>query len=539
MSSTKFIIISVLMSICINAVSQNNNLKRVEIEAKVKSDNYEVVPAGKLGVLVFAESDEKVKGDKLKSQLWTITLYDTEFQEKWSRDIAIANKLNLSEYKSDSENLYMSFNQVGSKKGKLQVLKIGIEEGNVKTVTTDMPNAVLPALTIVNGNVFVGGGTVPTKGQVTNRILISYCACFVPVLFGYLKFPTDPLLYYVDFSKGTIVGIHPKKKGYLSVTDLNTLDDGTTEALLKIKEDKKKKITGLTSLVYDSQGKYVREYKVKSKADNTLVSGFVSSKNGSKFIIGTYKKELDKDKRKKTTILGSGGANGVYFSKFSDAGKQEMIKFYDFTQFNGFEDFVSGKVIKKIEKKKKNFLIGYNLLVHAPVFKEDEIIVVSEAYYAEYHTETRTVMVNGKMTTQHVQVFDGYRTTHALVSSFNIEGELLWSSTFKINTLSFTLKKRIRVLPGENITTLAFNYGGVIYSKAIKGEEVVDISSTDIKTNLASDIVKDNYKSDMEYWYDNFYVAYGYQKIKKGKDNKDKEVKRKRNIFYFNKIMVE
>ena len=310
------------------------------------------------------------------------------------------------------------------------------------------------------------------------------------------------------------------------------------------KSQKRKQLSqGLTAKIYDSNGKFLEQYTVKSKSSNSLQSGNVSSNNGDKFIVGTYKKELNKDNKSKYKILGwKDGSNGVYFTRFDSRGKQKGIEFYDFTAFTGFKDFVSNRTEKKIRKKRnrgKKSLIGYNLVVHDPVFRGDEVIIVSEAYYKEYRTETRCCDQNGNTYT--VQVFVGYRTTHGLVASFNLDGDLLWSSTFAVNTLSYTLKERINVIPSGDQTQLAFSWGGSIYKKTIEGDQVIDVSEKEIETNFGGDKVKTSYESDMDYWYDDYYIAYGYQKIKtdKKKRKATRSSKKKRTVFYFNKIQVD
>ena len=262
----------------------------------------------------------------------------------------------------------------------------------------------------------------------------------------------------------------------------------------------------------------------------------MSENEGHKFIIGTYKYELDKEAKKKMKVIGNGANNGMYFTYFDEKGKQKGIKFYDFINFDGFTDFITDAGERKIDrnkKKDKDVSIAYDLLVHEPVYNKDEMIVVSEAYYAEYHTEYSTDAKGNRVSRQ---VFDGYRTTHALVACFTIEGDLKWSTTFGINILSFTKKKRIRVLNQNTKTVLAYSYGGNIHSKVIDEDEVLDISTTKIDTGNDEDKVKKNSDSSLEYWYDNFYIAYGYQKIKDKSKDADKS---KRKVFYFNKIQVD
>ena len=66
--------------------------------------------------------------------------------------------------------------------------------------------------------------------------------------------------------------------------------------------------------------------------------------------------------------------------------------------------------------------------------------------------------------------------------------------------------------------------------KVINKNEVVDYKeSVEID---AGKKVKANYNSDLEYWYDNYFISYGYQKVKEIDSNK-------KNVFYFNKIAFQ
>ncbi|MCF8299135.1 MAG: hypothetical protein K9J13_16420, partial [Saprospiraceae bacterium] len=135
------------------------------------------------------------------------------------------------------------------------------------------------------------------------------------------------------------------------------------------------------------------------------------------------------------------------------------------------------------------------------------------------------------------QVFDGYRYTHAIVAAFDKDGERLWDNTFEImNVLSFNLKERVKVLRNseDDEIVLVYSYGGQLNSKVIEGSKVVERKqTTKLETKNEKDKVLSNYDSDMEYWYDNYFITWGYQRIKeKGKGLLNK----KRQVFYFTKI---
>ena len=74
---------------------------------------------------------------------------------------------------------------------------------------------------------------------------------------------------------------------------------------------------------------------------------------------------------------------------------------------------------KRKEKKGKEMNINYLIASHDIIKKGDKYIMLGEAYYPTYRTETRTD-ANGNVTYR--TVFDGYQYTHAVVAGFDKDG---------------------------------------------------------------------------------------------------------------------
>ena len=82
--------------------------------------------------------------------------------------------------------------------------------------------------------------------------------------------------------------------------------------------------------------------------------------------------------------------------------------------------------------------------------------------------------------------------------------------------------------------TLFYNLEGNINKLTIRNNKVDNSEETlTLATEYQNDQVKRADIGSAEYWYDNYFIAWGYQKIK-NLDNL--EVKKKRNIFYINKM---
>ena len=187
--------------------------------------------------------------------------------------------------------------------------------------------------------------------------------------------------------------------------------------------------------------------------------------------------------------------------------------------------------------KGKEISFDYKLLVHDIIKRDSSYIMIAEAYYPEYHTVTYTSVDSyGRPETVSYTVFDGYRYTDALIACFDKQGELLCDNSFEIwNILTFNLHERVKVLIDGDDIMLAYSNEGEIASKIIRGNEVIEGKQyTKIESKYSSDKLISDYNSDMEYWYGNYFISYGYQKIK----NKQQD-KSKRTVFYFNKIAFE
>ena len=81
--------------------------------------------------------------------------------------------------------------------------------------------------------------------------------------------------------------------------------------------------------------------------------------------------------------------------------------------------------------------------------------------------------------------------------------------------LTFNLVNRVVVhFMGDEIL-MAYNREGKIGAKMINGAEVVEgVEHYPLESSYANDKIITDTKSNMEYWYDNYFIAYGFQTIR-------------------------
>ncbi|MDP4595764.1 MAG: hypothetical protein NWS92_02215 [Crocinitomicaceae bacterium] len=285
----------------------------------------------------------------------------------------------------------------------------------------------------------------------------------------------------------------------------------------------------------DLEGQLSALQKINEGTDKvikTITVGGVS--NDEIAIAGTYSNVVN------------GASNGIYFAT-SVNGIVDNISTYNFLEIPNYTSYLPQKTQQRVEKKKeraakrgKELEANQRIMMHDLIPVDNDFLIIAEAYYPTYRTETRTTYVNGKATTTTVQVFDGYQYTHALVAKFNSKGEMLWSQVFKMYLWykPMRAKQFIRIAGREqNSIKLVYADGRNIYSKSFSfdGEVLSEKTSNPINTTNENDKIRASY-SDVIYWYDKYFLSYGSQSIK---NKTDDDVKRKRNVLFMNKISFE
>ena len=516
-------------------------VQRVEIEPKHKSDEYNVAPVGDNGLILFNENrDNTSKGQRE----WIFTNYSKDFKEGWTKSVMMGKKMEFDKmfYDDKEEELYILMidplyakGEMGrTVKGDFAVVNVKVKTGEVKVVPGRVPfNTSINDFKVMNERAYFGGGEMPTPMQQYKRMCIIYCTGCIALFVG-LPYHLNATLVEVDMKSGTTSIAPMPYKGMSKVTSISTNEDlKTTSALITNMPKKKQSFMYIKE--YDYSGNLSNTLQVQAQSDNNLLDGSITSfKEGDKLVMGTYAPY-----GKKVSIT-TPAAVGVYISHLNKDNSQSYIKYYSFTKFKNFFSYlgtqlqqkVNAKVSKKAAKGKETN-IYYNILVHDIIKRGDNYLFIGEAYYKQYHYEYVYTGNGG----YYRRVFDGYRYTHAVVAGFDQDGNLLWDNAFPIwDILSMDLKERVKVLPRGEKVILIYSTGGALELKAVEGNTVSPYSVIPIETNYADDKVKANYGGDGQYWYDDYFITWGYQKIKNSDNNEKDNVKNKRFVFYFNKV---
>jgi len=496
----RFPIAFILICLFLQGLAQIEQPLRVEIDLENNNDDYSVIPVGEYGVVMYALSGDRVpQRTKVK---WLFTGYDTEFKEYWKSGYIIDASYSIREHFYTDGFLYFLYGKYGREE--MVVTELNVRTGEIRSRAGKLPKKFsLSSLDVYKNSVYINGKT--KKG---------------------------PVLIHMDINTGQVGEIPLKFDGnavYESM-DIDTLYE-EVNMVYSVTDNRKRFIN-----IKTFQGKQLLDdLIINPEGNDNLLTGKINTINeNEKIIIGTY------------SIGNARGAGGLYFARLLN-NSSYVIKYYNFTDFKNFFTFLSDRAVDKIYRKKekeeakgREFSTEHQFLVHDLIVKDGQYLMVAEAYYATYRSEAHpyTTIINGVpiMQTNYVTVFDGWAYSHAIVVGFDFEGNMLWDNSIEMGDFkSYKLAKRVSVNVHYDEVKLAYGTYDNIVTKTIRYNQVIDAKDhISIKTGFQEDVVKSSALSSVHYWYDKYFIVYGYQKIR----NSGEDIKRKRSVFYFNKIAI-
>lgn len=498
----------ILFPVVFNAQELKTTEKRVEIDLKDGRNNEEVFTMGKHGVVV--KSFSKEGGVKTNISLHH-DVYDTDLQLYETDPIEYDPYLPImSTYETEDHIYHLAFRR---------------KKRPISIYTFDVKNKTSKRLEIEYS------GSEKFRGIEYFQVLGQQAAAI-----GFSKTGVHFLSFDLENQtvKSTPIFIEDFKPGRIIATNMQYLEDAK-KYYVSLRVYKTSKITFAYLLDVDSDGQLNTPIKIDESGGRFIKSITVSAVGESEVVIaGTYG----------NTSFGPN--NGIYFGASSD-GEITDITSYNFLDIPNYLDYLPERTQQRIENKKarkasrgKELEANQLLVLHNIIPVDNDFLLITEAYYPTYRTETRTTTVNGKTTTTTVQVFDGYQYTHAMIAKFNKEGEMLWSQVFKMYLWykPFVARTFIRIAAQEqNSIQLVYADGKNIYSKSFSfdGEILNEKTSNPINTENENDKIKVSY-SNISFWYDKYFLSYGVQDIK---NRGDDDVKRRRKVFFMNKVSFE
>jgi hypothetical protein len=508
----KNILLISLLLVCLAGKSQTG-VVRLEFEAAINSDIYELIPLGNQGFLVFFETKD-LAGENSKN--WFFTFYNTSFTEVWKANIPIVADASYQDYIRKDSILYLFF---------LNTDKVKPGTENFQLLTLDLAKGI----------------SYETKGNLpAESTFVRFCIAGTRIFLGLNLKNDQAAIYSIDLKSG------PINEFRLTYPDQNFIEDiiydPFHDQILSIVSNylsrRQNKIYMLVlsvdaGFIYDMEispvttGKYLNTARIYA-ADST-----------HQLLIGTYGNIASK-MPSANEYFGI-ESTGVFATRISER-KQEFMNYYNFMEFRNLRAGVSARDFYRLQKKKERespeYSMNYELLTHEPELHDSTLVIMLEAFYPEFRTVSDiSYDYWGRPVTHTYNVFEGYRFFNSILTGFNLNGELVWDNSLEVN-ISPTNRldqKTAYFFDGEP-AILFYNDGSKIsYRICLENAELEPFTKLDLETSEFGDMITTVGQNRLVHWYDYYFLAYGYHTIR----NNMLTDKNERTVFYINKISLE
>lgn len=464
-----------------------------------RNDYYEVMPSQEDGIFLYrrlyATSDDKIEIIKL----------DTTFNVNWKGYLSVDKRMLLMAKRAVRGQFFLLLRQPDAKRNNMQLFAVSQDNGAY--INYQIRN-------------FIPFG--PTEFQITEKAAL---------IGGYYN--QVPVVLYFSFvtQRSKILPGLLNESGEL--TQVKVFEDGTFDVLISARNYKKQQTVWIKS--YDAEGDLQSNYALDPEENKHLIfARAMKTDENVQLIAGVY-----------------GGRNseysrGLFLASVDPSGLQQL-RYYNYGDLENFFRYMKAKrekrVKDRIERRKimgKRIRFSYRFLVHEIVPYKNQYVLLGEAFYPRYKSVDPSYgfFTGGSQysSIRNGRIFDGYSYTHAVVMGFDEKGKLLWDNSFEINDVrTFTLEQFVKLEVQEDRIALLYLFENELRSKIIQDDEVLEGKTFEpIKTIRVDEIVKkeETELSKLDYWYQNFFYAYGIQEIANPGTGK-------RRVFFINKISCQ
>jgi len=545
----KLLVLFIIISAALALWAQSGNPLRLEIPAPAGSDPFNYVTAGKNGVCIFYPTVNETGKDSIN---WSFMMTDSQLKEKWNKLVPLHKDVTYLKSLSTKDAIYLLFHDTKRNK-----------DGNIFVFM------IIPRFQVITEH----RGLIPEKAEVVD-FEISNDVAYI----GYNNRKGQPGI--IGFSLVT-----GEKRNFDITAEKDAL-------LLDIAIDTARQAIFATFKIQFSSSKnhlYVNQYSSEGALEKTFdFAEQVEKKNfnsaqyipmgkGNGAVAGTYGFNVSNTRRQYDyydnyynsyyynyyspyySRLPNYDANDDknpvsdgYFTAIIKNGEAGKIKYYNFGGFSNAFKYITNPGALRIKnrsarkKEKTNEIeqpedsfdsdktLNLRLITHEVLVHNGQFIIPSEAYSPEYHTNTQmSYDYYGRAFPTSYQVFDGYRYSHAFVAGFDSSGNMVWNNGMEMrDILTKYLNRKLNCLFEKDEMVLYYNANNKVAFKTIKGSTIVDNTSyTSLAPKRGTDQPIDEYLGTIEHWYDDYYIATGYQTIRNNYIENNK-----RNVFYISKM---
>lgn len=517
----RFIVSAILIiGFAIAAKAQVEQPLRYELEKKNDDDYVTVLPAGTDGVVILRDINKHEKGD-----IWEVTALDTTLTERWSEEVAVDSRYIFKGYEMYQRKLFLLFTQNEISDSDYYLLIVHLITGEIEK--HDIKNEInfeLSHLTVVDNYMVLGGYVRNSPTVVTSRIGDVH----MKVVPGFFK------------DRSEIIDLRTNNNGTFNIL---TLEKGYQGYFLKLRTH-----AAEGDILFEKSVEMPENYRPQSGKTTDFVDGNI-------VVTGTYGSSA------------SEYARGIYFAIVKPEGQKDVVKLYDFTNFEHFFDYMgerrAARIKRKIEKKAakgKEFRYSSRLLIHEVRKNDEGYLLAAEVYNPEYMENRNASRYNmysgygfrdyyginsarpdyvrrpntasGKAEASHFEYLS------SVVVKLNNQGELMWDNSIKVEDVeTFSLEQIVAFNESEGNVKLLYNSDEDLKYKIVEQSETLSEGDDTIRLKYANDDIGYTYNGvgKSHYWYDDYFLVWGYHKVT---NKSDADAGSKRSVLFINKVNI-
>ncbi|MDY0215801.1 MAG: hypothetical protein RBS19_02480 [Bacteroidales bacterium] len=496
------------------AYAQSGNTPfRLELDAPEKAFPYEIITLGEKGVIVYYESDIISRN----TAKWSFVHFDVFFNRTWTKNFYLHRDLEPVKVYTDSINVGVLLNYQGKRKIEFpnQLVHINIQDTSSFAYTIDVSENTFP-----------------------NHLMIGDKYTYFSLLSR-----DREVLYQLNNSSKTLRNFTPVNVKEIRIPFISQNPLYSDGILFGILSDVSKRTNQLQLKFIDTSGVLINELLIPEESRFFMnTANLIKTGKDSLLIVGNYVNSSDKSGTFSSPEISNTGI-------FAIAIHQNQIvnrKYYNFSRFENIYKYVTKQDLQRIRKRAKDdeddsqpgYSLNLKLISQPPLLFDSVVVFVNEAYFAEYRTEENlSYDYYGRPFPNNRTIFDGYRFTNGIVCGLTPNGDLLWDNNFALNNiLTYQLSPKITFFLDSTDLLMAYNFNGEIVTMIVQGNHVLqNLEYSKVENISSSDFVLENQKTDIVYWYDHYFLSYGYQTIR----NTQKRGRSRANVFYMIKMIYD
>ncbi len=545
----KILFITLLLTTTLTLWSQSSNPLRIEIPAPNASDPFNYVTAGRNGVCIFYPTINETGKDSIS---WSFIMTDEKLKEAWRQQVPLHEDVTYLKSLSTTDAIYILFHDTKRNK-----------DGNIFVFV----------ISPLKKEITEFRGMIPDKAEVVDFDIWNAYA-----FIGYNNRKGQPGIIGLSLGKeaNRSYEITAEKDALLLDIAVDTI---RREIFATYKIQTSSSRNHLFVNRYNSPGALINTYDFSGQVErrNFNSAQFIPLGEGNGLVAGTYGFNTSSTRRqydyydnyynnyyynyyspyylRQSNYNANDDKTPVsdgYFTASVTNGVAGNVNYFNFSGFNNAFKYITNvnalrvKVRSSRKTDKSNDVepteniddndrtLNLRLLTHDVLINKGEFVITAEAYSPEYHTNTQmSYDYYGRAFPTSYQIFDGFRYSHAFVAGFDSSGAMLWNNGMEMrDILTKYLNRKLNCLFDNEETTLFYNANNKIAFKTIKGNTIVENTSyTTLPPIRGTDKHLDEYLGTIEHWYDDFFIATGYETIR----NNYLETN-KRNVFYISKM---